>query len=155
MPHPCKFRKPLWRDRHPSDVAISQLLQPPGLQSRIATECMMIQDVERTCVRRFMESLDDVLDITARQLRDRFDFQKTRSCRSLPCLASRLWNGPLKPDVGASLPRLNGTRGCPLTMSPPCNPTGGLVEENFNGATTGPRPASPYKQTKQHIACVT
>ncbi len=59
---------------------------------RIAIECMMIQDKEER-IRRFMEKLDDVLDITARQLCDRFDFQKTALAKQFPLLMSRLWNG--------------------------------------------------------------
>ena len=45
---------------------------------------MMIQDKEER-IRRFMEKLDDVLDITARQLCDRFDFQKTALAKQFPC----------------------------------------------------------------------
>ena len=47
-------------------------------------------------IRRFFEKLDDVLDITARQLCDRFNFQKTAMAKQFPLLMSRLWNGAEK-----------------------------------------------------------
>lgn len=65
---------------------------------RIAIECMQIQDKSER-IRRFFEKLDEVLEITARQLCDRFDFQKTAMAKQFPLLMSRLWNGSenLKP----------------------------------------------------------
>ncbi len=69
---------------------------------RIAIECMMIQDKEER-IRRFMEKLDDVLDITARQLCDRFDFQKTALAKQFPLLMSRLWNGSDKMTPGQTI----------------------------------------------------
>lgn len=59
---------------------------------RIAIECMPIQDMEER-IRRFFSKLDEVLEITARQLCDRFDFQKTAMAKQFPLLMSRLWNG--------------------------------------------------------------
>lgn len=59
---------------------------------RIAIECMPIQDKSER-IRRFFEKLDDILEITARQLCDRFDFQKTAMAKQFPLLMSRLWNG--------------------------------------------------------------
>lgn len=66
---------------------------------RIAIECMNILDKEER-VERFFKKLDEVLDITARQLCDRFDFQKTALAKQFPLLMSKLWNGAenLKPD---------------------------------------------------------
>lgn len=66
---------------------------------RIAIECMVIQDQDER-IRRFFSKLDEVLDITARQLCDRFDFQKTALVKQFPLLMSRLWNGSdiLKPN---------------------------------------------------------
>lgn len=66
---------------------------------RIAIECMNIQDRDER-IARFFSKLDEVLDITARQLCDRFDFQKTAMAKQFPLLMSRLWNGSdsLKPD---------------------------------------------------------
>ncbi|MCM1518397.1 MAG: anaerobic ribonucleoside triphosphate reductase [Pseudoflavonifractor sp.] len=59
---------------------------------RIAIECMAIKDREER-ISRFFDKLDNVLDITARQLNDRFDFQKTAMVKQFPLLMSRLWNG--------------------------------------------------------------
>ncbi|MCM1483355.1 MAG: anaerobic ribonucleoside triphosphate reductase [Muribaculaceae bacterium] len=66
---------------------------------RIAIECMMIKDREER-IARFFKKLDEILEITARQLCDRFDFQKTALVKQFPLLMSRLWNGSdtLKPD---------------------------------------------------------
>ena len=47
-----------------------QMYEYPGQGGRIA---------------RFFSRLDDVLDITARQLCDRFDFQKTALVKQFPC----------------------------------------------------------------------
>ncbi len=59
---------------------------------RIAIECMNIKDKEER-IERFFSRLDEVLDITARQLCDRFEFQKTALAKQFPLLMSRLWNG--------------------------------------------------------------
>ncbi|MDE6229026.1 MAG: anaerobic ribonucleoside triphosphate reductase [Muribaculaceae bacterium] len=59
---------------------------------RIAIELMAIQDKQER-IDRFFERLDEILDITARQLNDRFEFQKTALCKQFPLLMSRLWNG--------------------------------------------------------------
>ncbi len=66
---------------------------------RIAIECMMIQNKEER-IEKFFKRLDEVLDITARQLCDRYEFQKTALAKQFPLLMSRLWNGSesLKPD---------------------------------------------------------
>ena len=66
---------------------------------RIAIEQMAIKD-EETRIRRFFERLDEVLEITARQLNARFEFQKTALTKQFPLLMSRLWNGgeKLSPD---------------------------------------------------------
>ncbi len=65
---------------------------------RIAIECMNIIDREER-IRRFFSKLDEVLEITARQLNDRFNFQKTALAKQFPLLMSRLWRGAenLKP----------------------------------------------------------
>ncbi len=65
---------------------------------RIAIECMMIKDkAER--ISSFFSKLDNILDITARQLCDRFEFQKTALAKQFPLLMSHLWVGSenLKP----------------------------------------------------------
>ena len=59
---------------------------------RLAIECMNILDREER-VARFFSKLDDILEITARQLCERFDFQKTAMAKQFPLLMSRLWNG--------------------------------------------------------------
>ncbi len=59
---------------------------------RIAIEQMAIKD-EETRIRRFFDKLDEVLEITARQLNARFDFQKTALTKQFPLLMSRLWIG--------------------------------------------------------------
>lgn len=59
---------------------------------RIAIELMGIKD-EHERIERFFSKLDEVLDITARQLDDRFNFQKTALAKQFPLLMSRLWNG--------------------------------------------------------------
>lgn len=66
---------------------------------RIAIECMMIKDKEER-IAKFFAKLDQILDITARQLCDRFDFQKTALAKQFPLVMSRLWNGSekLKPN---------------------------------------------------------
>ena len=59
---------------------------------RLAIECMPIKDpVER--IDAFFRKLDSMLEVTARQLCDRFDFQKTALVKQFPLLMSRLWNG--------------------------------------------------------------
>lgn len=66
---------------------------------RLAIECMPIVDT-RERIERFFSKLDEILEITARQLNDRFNFQKTALAKQFPLLMSRLWNGSenLKPN---------------------------------------------------------
>ena len=59
---------------------------------RLAIECMPIQDRSER-IEAFFRKLDDILEITARQLCDRFDFQKTALVKQFPLLMSKLWNG--------------------------------------------------------------
>ena len=65
---------------------------------RIAIECMGIRD-EAERIETFFKRLDNVLEIAARQLNDRFNFQKTALAKQFPLLMTRLWNGAdqLKP----------------------------------------------------------
>lgn len=65
---------------------------------RIAIECMAIKDREER-IERFFARLDEILEITATQLCERYDFQKTALAKQFPLLMSRLWNGAseLKP----------------------------------------------------------
>lgn len=62
---------------------------------RIAIECMNIVDREER-IAMFFSRLDTVLDIAARQLNDRFNFQKTALVKQFPLLMTRLWNGSEK-----------------------------------------------------------
>ncbi len=64
---------------------------------RLAIECMNIVDMQER-IERFFERLDEVLDITARQLHDRFEFQKTALAKQFPLVMSVLWNGSDKLD---------------------------------------------------------
>ena len=66
---------------------------------RIAIECMNIRDKEER-IAAFFRKLDDVLDIAARQLNARFNFQKTALAKQFPLLMSKLWTGgdQLAPD---------------------------------------------------------
>ncbi len=66
---------------------------------RLALEVMNIED-EQERIDAFFVKLDKVLDITARQLDERFQFQKTALAKQFPLVMSSLWNGSenLKPD---------------------------------------------------------
>ncbi|MDE6463589.1 MAG: anaerobic ribonucleoside-triphosphate reductase, partial [Muribaculaceae bacterium] len=66
---------------------------------RIAIEQMPLRDREER-IERFFRKLDQVLDITARQLDDRFKFQKTALAKQFPLLMGKLWIGGdvLAPD---------------------------------------------------------
>ncbi len=59
---------------------------------RLAIECMGIKD-ENERIERFFERLDEILEITAKQLDDRFQFQKTALAKQFPLVMSTLWNG--------------------------------------------------------------
>lgn len=58
---------------------------------RIAIELMGIKDKEER-ITRFFEKLDEVLDITAQQLDERFNFQKTALAKQFPLVMGVLWN---------------------------------------------------------------
>lgn len=59
---------------------------------RLAIEVMGMQDKEER-IERFFQKLDEVLDIAARQLDERFNFQKTALAKQFPLVMSALWNG--------------------------------------------------------------
>jgi ribonucleoside-triphosphate reductase len=59
---------------------------------RLAIECMDIQDKEAR-IARFFAKLDDMLEITAKQLDERFQFQKTAFVKQFPLLMKSLWIG--------------------------------------------------------------
>ncbi len=66
---------------------------------RLAIECMKIENQQER-IKEFFRRLDKVLEITARQLDDRFNFQKTAMAKQFPLLMTQLWNGSenLKPN---------------------------------------------------------
>ena len=57
---------------------------------KLAIECMGIEDKEQR-VNVFFSKLDHILDITAKQLDERFQFQKTAFAKQFPLLMSKLW----------------------------------------------------------------
>ena len=66
---------------------------------RLAIECMGIED-QKQRIEQFFVKLDNILDITAKQLCDRYNFQKTALVKQFPLLMSSLWSGceNLKPN---------------------------------------------------------
>ena len=66
---------------------------------RLAIECMNIEDKEQR-VALFFSKLDNMLEITAKQLHERMEFQKTAFAKQFPLLMSSLWIGcdRLKPN---------------------------------------------------------
>ena len=62
---------------------------------RLAIECMGIKDREER-ISLFFKKLDEMLEITARQLNDRYNFQKTALAKQFPLVMSKLWNGSEK-----------------------------------------------------------
>ena len=66
---------------------------------RLAIECMEIED-KQLRIDRFFAKLDDLLEVTAKQLCDRYEFQKTALAKQFPLLMSALWSGSenLKPE---------------------------------------------------------
>ena len=66
---------------------------------RLAIECMDIEDKDNR-IAQFFVKLDELLEIAAKQLCDRYDFQKTALAKQFPLLMSSLWTGceKLKPD---------------------------------------------------------
>lgn len=59
---------------------------------RLALECRSFKDKNER-IKRFFDKLDEVLDITALQLHERFNFQKTALAKQFPLVMSVLWNG--------------------------------------------------------------
>ena len=64
---------------------------------KLAIECMDIPDKEKR-IAEFFSKLEVVMDIAAKQLDDRFQFQKTALKKQFPLLMSGLWNGSAKLD---------------------------------------------------------
>ncbi|MBF1591604.1 MAG: anaerobic ribonucleoside triphosphate reductase [Prevotella shahii] len=59
---------------------------------RLAIECMNISDKE-TRINKFFAKLDNMLDVAARQLNERYEFQKTAMAKQFPLLMRSLWTG--------------------------------------------------------------
>lgn len=59
---------------------------------RLAIECMSIEDKEER-INKFFAKLDNMLDITANQLNNRFNFQKTALAKQFPLVMKSLWMG--------------------------------------------------------------
>ena len=66
---------------------------------RMAIECMKIENKEQR-IGQFFASLDRMLEVTAQQLHDRYEFQKTALAKQFPLLMKSLWIGgdKLKPN---------------------------------------------------------
>ena len=66
---------------------------------KLAIECMGIEN-EKQRIDMFFAKLDNILDITAKQLDERFQFQKTAMAKQFPLLMKYLWVGAenLKPE---------------------------------------------------------
>ncbi len=60
---------------------------------RLAIECRLSTEDKTERIALFFRKLDEVLEITARQLCDRYEFQKTALAKQFPLLMSKLWNG--------------------------------------------------------------
>ncbi len=69
---------------------------------RLAIEVSNIKDKEER-IARFFEKFDDILDLTARQLNERFNFQKTALAKQFPLVMSVLWNGSDKLDSNGTI----------------------------------------------------
>ncbi|WP_297328625.1 anaerobic ribonucleoside triphosphate reductase [uncultured Bacteroides sp.] len=59
---------------------------------RLAIECMSIANPEER-IARFFAKLDAMLEVTARQLHERMEFQKSAFAKQFPLLMSALWLG--------------------------------------------------------------
>ena len=62
---------------------------------KLAIECMAIDDKKQR-IDMFFAKLDNILDITAKQLDERYQFQKTAMAKQFPLLMHYLWTGAEK-----------------------------------------------------------
>ena len=62
---------------------------------RLAIECMELENKEQR-IAQFFAKLDNVLELTARQLHERMEFQRTAYAKQFPLLMSALWVGSEK-----------------------------------------------------------
>ena len=79
---------------------------------KIAIECMQVKD-KKERINLFFAKLDYMLEVTARQLHDRFNFQKTAFAKQFPLLMQGLWNGSEKLGPNDTIERVinQGTLG--------------------------------------------
>ena len=59
---------------------------------KLALECREIEDKQQR-IDMFFAKLDNMLEVAAHQLCDRYDFQKTALVKQFPLVMSKLWNG--------------------------------------------------------------
>ena len=64
---------------------------------KLALECREIENKQQR-IDMFFAKLDNMLEVTARQLCDRYDFQKTALVKQFPLVMSKLWNGAATRD---------------------------------------------------------
>ena len=79
---------------------------------KLAIECMGIEDKKQR-IDIFFAKLDNILQITAKQLDERFQFQKTAMAKQFPLLMKYLWIGAekLKPEESIESVINHGTLG--------------------------------------------
>ena len=79
---------------------------------KMAIECMKVEDKQER-INLFFAKLDNMLDVAARQLNDRFNFQKTAFAKQFPLLMKSLWIGSenLKPNESIESVINQGTLG--------------------------------------------
>ena len=79
---------------------------------KVAIECMGIEDKKQR-IDMFFAKLDNILQITAKQLDERFQFQKTAMAKQFPLLMKYLWIGAekLKPEESIESVINHGTLG--------------------------------------------
>ncbi len=79
---------------------------------KMAIECMKVQDKQER-INLFFAKLDNMLDVAARQLNDRYNFQKTAFAKQFPLLMKSLWIGSenLKPNESVESVINQGTLG--------------------------------------------
>lgn len=79
---------------------------------KLAIECMGIEDKKQR-IDMFFAKLDNILQITAKQLDERFQFQKTAMVKQFPLLMKYLWTGAekLKPEESIKSVINHGTLG--------------------------------------------
>nr|WP_297054802.1 anaerobic ribonucleoside triphosphate reductase [Prevotella sp.] len=79
---------------------------------KLAIECMGIEDKKQR-IDMFFAKLDNILQITAKQLDERFQFQKTAMAKQFPLLMKYIWIGAekLKPEESIESVINHGTLG--------------------------------------------